>query len=187
MSGCGAFCRRPVRRRTSAGSRSRSSFRRHGPCTSHFMPPSTGPRGRHQWRICGERLGCCRSGRGRQRETWLAGSRRLLEGETLADRLNLDKEASVLTVLRATSPPHLALGFAELHAIRGLRAKLRFIARKLFPPRAYVAIDWPRAERGRLWMLFAYCQRLVWLIRNSGPGFRAWMKARREANIRRGE
>jgi Uncharacterised nucleotidyltransferase len=115
------------------------------------------------------------------------GLRLLPDGETLADRLNLDMEASVETVLRATSPPHLARGFAELHAIRGLRAKLRFVARKLFPPHAYVAIDWPRAERGRLWLLFAYCQRLIWLIRNSRPGFRAWMTARREAKIRRGE
>jgi hypothetical protein len=115
------------------------------------------------------------------------GLRLLPAGETLADRLNLDMEASVETVLRATSPPHLALGFAELHAIRGLRAKLRFIARKLFPPRAYLAIDWPRAKRGRLGLLFAYCQRLIWIVRNSGQGFRAWLKARREANVRRGE
>jgi hypothetical protein len=115
------------------------------------------------------------------------GLRLLPAGETVADRLNLDTEAPVETVLRSTSPPHLALGFAELHAIRGLRAKLHFIAHKLFPPRAYVEVDWPRAERGRLGLLLAYCQRLVWLIRNSGPGFRAWMKARREANMRRGE
>jgi Uncharacterised nucleotidyltransferase len=115
------------------------------------------------------------------------GLRLLPSGEGVAHRLNLDMEARVETLLRSTSPPHLALGFAELHAIRGLRAKLRFIARKLFPPRAYVAIDWPRAERGRLGLLLAYCERLVWLVRNSGPGFRAWMKARRDARMRRGE
>jgi hypothetical protein len=52
-----------------------------------------------------------------------AGLRLLPAGEHIADRLSLDRKASAQTVLRSKSPPPLALGFAELHAIRGGQGK----------------------------------------------------------------
>jgi hypothetical protein len=103
-------------------------------------------------------------------------------GEVIAERLNLDRRAPVRTVLAATTPPALALGFEELRLTPGLGAKVRFVACKLFPSRTYMRFLLPLARRGPLGLLMAYCWRLIWLAFRVGPGFRAWMQVRR--NVR---
>jgi Uncharacterised nucleotidyltransferase len=103
-------------------------------------------------------------------------------GEATAVRLNLERAASVETVLRSKTPPPLALRFAELHAIRGLGGRIRFIVRKLFPSRAYIRFAMPVARKGPLGLVIAYCWRLVRLSFRAGPGFRAWLRARREVD-----
>ena len=114
------------------------------------------------------------------------GLRLLPAGEAVANRLGLSREASVATVLRATSPPPLAPGFEDLRAIRGLRPKVRFIARKLFPSRSYMRAMVPAARRGPAGLALAYCRRLIWLARHAIPGWRAWRQARREAGSSNG-
>jgi putative nucleotidyltransferase-like protein len=110
------------------------------------------------------------------------GLRLLPAGEAVANRLELSSRASVQTILRAKSPPDLALGFEELRGIQGLRAKFRFVARKLFPSRSYMRAMVPLARKGPIGLAIAYCRRLAWLSRRAVPGFRAWRQSRREAD-----
>jgi hypothetical protein len=114
--------------------------------------------------------------------SFATGLRLLPTGEAVASRLNLPKDASVETVLRAKSPPPLALGFEELRGIQGVGAKTRFVARKLFPSRSYMRAMMPIARRGLIGLTMAYCRRLVWLSRHAVPGFRAWRQSQREAD-----
>jgi hypothetical protein len=110
------------------------------------------------------------------------GLRLLPAGEVVADRLRLSSEASVQTILRAKSPPPLALGFEELRGIQGFRARVRFIARKLFPSPSYMRAMVPIARKGFFGLVIAYCWRAIWLCRHSIPGFYAWRRSRREAD-----
>jgi putative nucleotidyltransferase-like protein len=112
------------------------------------------------------------------------GLRLLPTGELLAERLGLSARATVGTLLRSQSPPHLTLGFEKLYSVRGPGAKVRFIARKLFPPRANMRFMMPLAQRGWLGLATAYLVRLGWLARHFNRGFRVWMRARREAGGR---
>jgi hypothetical protein len=104
------------------------------------------------------------------------------EGEAVADRLDLAKRAPVQTVLRAKSPPPLALGLEELRSLRGLAAKARFVARKLLPSPSYMRVMTPTARRGPAWLFAAYCRRMAWMLRHAGPAVRAWKQSRREAS-----
>jgi hypothetical protein len=108
------------------------------------------------------------------------GLRLLPAGEPLAQRLGLSTRATVETLLRSQSPPHLTLGFEKLYSLGSPRAKAHFIARKLFPPRANMRFMMPLARRGWLGLATAYLMRLGWLLRHAGGGFRAWMRARRQ-------
>jgi hypothetical protein len=64
----------------------------------------------------------------------------------------------------------------------GVRAKVRFVARELFPSRSYMRAMMPVARKGLVGLLFAYCRRLVWLCANAASGFRAWRESLREAD-----
>ena len=110
------------------------------------------------------------------------GLRLLPAGKVVADRLGLSSAASAETILRATSGPPLALGFEELRGIQGLRKRVRFIVRKVFPSRSYMRAMTPTARRVPVGLVFAYFGRFAWLSRRAVPGFRAWRQARREAD-----
>jgi hypothetical protein len=112
------------------------------------------------------------------------GLRLMPKGELVAERLGLAATASIETLLRAQSPPHLTLGFEKLHSLQGPGAKARFVARKIFPPRANMRFMMPLARRGRMGLVAAYLVRLGWLARHARGGFRAWMRARREVSGR---
>jgi hypothetical protein len=101
-------------------------------------------------------------------------------GRLVAERLGLSARETVGTLLRSQSAPHLTLGFEKLYSLPGPWAKARFIARKLFPPRANMRFMMPLARRGRLGLATAYLVRLGWLVRHANRGFRVWMRARRE-------
>jgi len=110
------------------------------------------------------------------------GLRLLPAGELIADRLGLGREVSAQTVLRAKSPPPVALGFGDLHAIKGFGPKLRFVARKVFPSRSFMRAMMPIARRGPIGLVLAYSWRLAWLAYRAGPGVLAWRQSRREAD-----
>lgn len=98
-------------------------------------------------------------------------------GLELADRLQLGGPTSRSVILRAQSPPPTALGLESFFSEATAIGKLRFIRAKLFPPRVFMA-DWhPWARRQGYGMFLAYLYRLVWLIRWTPSGYRAWRSA----------
>jgi hypothetical protein len=113
---------------------------------------------------------------------FVTGLRLWPEGELVAQRVGLESKASVETLLRAQSPPHLTLGFEKLRTLEGRGAKARFVARKLIPPPANMRFMTPLARKGPLGLAAAYLVRLGWLVRHAGGGFRAWARARREVD-----
>jgi hypothetical protein len=107
-----------------------------------------------------------------------AGLTLLPRGKEVLDRLGLGADSSVEAALRATTPPPLALGLDWLVRAPGLRAKSRFVARKIVPPRAFMR-TWSRlARRGTGGLLLTYLWRPVWLLLRLGPAVRAWRAAR---------
>jgi hypothetical protein len=102
-------------------------------------------------------------------------------GEAVARRLGLPDERSTETVLRASTPPPMALGFDWLASTPGPRAKLGLVTRKIVPAPAFMRARSPLARRGRVGLAVAYVWRVLWLARHASPGFRAWRRARRAA------
>jgi hypothetical protein len=78
------------------------------------------------------------------------------------------------------SPPPLAMGFAALHELPGLRTKLGFLARNLIPTPAYMRFLFPLARRGWLGFVAAYLFRWLLLLRHALPSYRAWRRTYRE-------
>ncbi len=112
-------------------------------------------------------------------EGFAAGLALTAPGADLAARLGLPPAAAVRTRLLATSPPPLALGFAQLADTRGLGARATIVARKLVPPAEFIRRWDPRATAGRRALLAAYVRRPVWLLARAPAGLRAWQRARR--------
>jgi putative nucleotidyltransferase-like protein len=110
-----------------------------------------------------------------------AGLEREPSGSELARRLRLPSGRSTATLLRMRGAPPLAVGMDWLFGTPGWRRKALLVVRKIFPPASFLR-DWsPLARRGRLGLAAAYVWRLVWVMVNAGPAFRAWLRARREA------
>jgi hypothetical protein len=86
------------------------------------------------------------------------GLTRARGGEALADRLELPA-APPLRLLLDTDPIFRAIG--HLTRLRGGRAKLRYLARRLLPPPAYVREQHPRAAASAGGVALAY---LTWVI-----------------------
>jgi hypothetical protein len=107
-----------------------------------------------------------------------AGGLRLTEaGAAVAERLALPHERSVQEALLAGIPVAGALGWNDLARTAGIRARLRFVARKLVPTRRFMRAWSPLARRGPLGLAAAYVWRPIWLLRSAAPGFVAWRRA----------
>lgn len=116
-------------------------------------------------------------------EAYAAGLRLLPAGGQLAARLGLPDEPSTETILRAATPPPMALGFDWLAQTPGLRAKLLLVAGKIVPDPEFMRAWFPLARGGsRIGLALAYLWRPLWLLWHSGPGLRAWLAARRRAH-----
>jgi hypothetical protein len=110
-----------------------------------------------------------------------AGLRLLPAGVKLAERLELPHDTSAEVILRSGSAAPMALGFDWLSQTPGARAKLRLVAGKVTPDAEFMRA-WSRlARRGRLGLVAAYLWRPLWLLLHAGPGYRAWRKARKQA------
>jgi hypothetical protein len=114
-------------------------------------------------------------------DSFATGLRLVPEGMALAERLSLPATHSVKVALLASSPPPVALGFEQLRTARGGWARMRIIARKLFPPPGFVRHWWPPAARNSLMLMVGYLYRPVWLLRRAPGGLRAWREARLQA------
>jgi hypothetical protein len=112
---------------------------------------------------------------------FVAGLRMLPPGEELRGRLGLPRGTTVEVALRASTPPDLSLGLHRLAVAPGLRHKVAFGGRKLFPPAAWMRAWLPLARRGRLGLAAAYVWRPLWLLWRAPAAVRALRKARQES------
>jgi Uncharacterised nucleotidyltransferase len=114
-------------------------------------------------------------------EAFAAGVTLLPEGTDLVRRLRVREGASARTLLFSRSAPGTAVALEDLLATRGVRGKLLFVARKLFPSTSYMEYLDPEAAAGRWPLLRAHLRRITGLRDQLLPGLRAWLAARRES------
>ena len=110
-------------------------------------------------------------------QTFASGLRFIPEGRRLAERLPVFSAELIASATAPRSVARLALGFERLAATRGTRAKLRLVARELFPSAAFLRWWSPLARRGRLGLLAARLWRPLWLTRHALPSYLAWRRA----------
>ena len=110
-----------------------------------------------------------------------AGLSLLPTGQEIVDSLGIERDRSVEAVLSAETAPGLAFALEEMRTTRGAAAKVRFVARKVFPARTYMRLYWPRARRGTTGLALAHCQRIATKIGTVVPAIIAWQRARRES------
>jgi Uncharacterised nucleotidyltransferase len=101
-------------------------------------------------------------------------------GAGLADRLDLPIERPAAVALRARRPPALVLGIEHLASARGVRTRLRFLARKAVPSRSYMRRTSALARRGAFGLGLAYLWRPVWIILKLPGAILTWRRARRD-------
>jgi hypothetical protein len=99
-------------------------------------------------------------------------------GDELTDRLGLSAQsASRFVRLRTRTPPETAMGIEELVSTEGVGARLRLLALKLVPSRAFMREYDPLARRGHLGLICAYALRPLRLAVKLPRGATAWLKA----------
>ena len=114
-------------------------------------------------------------------DAYAAGLRLLPAGVALAEQLGLPDAPSTETILRAGTAPPMALGFDWLVQTPGIRARTRLVVGKTFPDAEFMRAWSPLARGGsRAGLAAAYVWRPCWLAWHSGPGFLAWLAARRK-------
>ena len=94
-----------------------------------------------------------------------------LDAPTLSDGLALD----------ISTPSAGAAGYYWFSRQDGLRARARFLLRKLFPPADFMRFKHPYARRGRGHLVLVYLYRPLWLARWAVPGLREWRRIRSRA------
>lgn len=109
-----------------------------------------------------------------------AGLGLLEPGRKLRDDLDVVTASTLESALRATTAPALTLGLDWLVRLPGMRPRLRFALRKLFPPAAFMRTWTPVARQGKLGLVAAYVWRPLWMLGRTGPAIRAWRRAKKE-------
>ncbi|HWC85561.1 MAG TPA: nucleotidyltransferase family protein [Solirubrobacteraceae bacterium] len=108
-----------------------------------------------------------------------AGLRLTAPGEALAAALGLPSPRSVGAVLRASSPPPVALGFEQLASARNARERAAIVWRKLLPPASFIRHWQPEGTETRRGLALAYLRRPLWILRHAPAALRSWRAARR--------
>jgi hypothetical protein len=103
----------------------------------------------------------------------------LPEGRDLGERLGLPARTTVEVALRVASAHPAALGIDWLAQTPGARAKVALVARRVFPPAAYMRAWRPLASRGRVGLVLTYLWRPLWLLRHAPAGFATWRRAKK--------
>jgi hypothetical protein len=116
---------------------------------------------------------------------FVTGLRLAAGGVEVTAQLGLTHTPTVETELRSAAElPHTALGFAWLASRESRGRRLRFLFRKVVPPRAVVrswaSLRSPVEPRGP-GLVLAYAWRVLWLAGQAPGGLLAWWRARRRA------
>lgn len=115
---------------------------------------------------------------------FLAGLSMRPAGRELGERLGFEGEPDETIRLRAAGPP-VAGGLERLSRTPGAGAKLRLVAREVFPTSEFMPLWSPLARRGRVGLALAYAYRPLWLLARLPAAAAALRRARREAELRR--
>ncbi len=107
-----------------------------------------------------------------------AGLRLLPAGTALAERIGAPEVTSVKTLLWASTPPPVALGFDQLASAHGAQ-RLVIVVQKFVPPPSFVRHWWPPAAKNKPMLAVGYLYRPIWLFQRAPAGYRAWRAARR--------
>lgn len=99
-------------------------------------------------------------------------------GTRIAAELGLADRLPPKLALKGGDPTPGAVALEVLASAPGARAKLGYAARKLVPTPRFVEFWFPRARRGRRWLVVGYLWRPLWLLWRTGPALRAWRRAR---------
>jgi hypothetical protein len=114
--------------------------------------------------------------------TFAAGLRLLPTGREVAAHLGLPTEVPTAAALRRHGgAPPLAAGMEWLTEEPSLARKAAVVARKIFPPPAFMRAWTPLARRGPLGLAVAYAWRPFWVLWRMVPAWWAWRRARLEA------
>lgn len=105
-------------------------------------------------------------------------------GKRLRTDLGLEEPAlNQALALDIATPSAGAAGFYWLSQQHGVRARARFVLRKLVPPADFMRYKHPSARRGRGQLVLVYLYRPFWLARWAIPGFLEWRRIRAKARI----
>ena len=115
----------------------------------------------------------------RAEAAFAAGLGLVPSGERLRVDLGLDEPAlSNGLALDIATPTAGAAGYYWFSRQSGLRARARFVLRKLVPPAAFMRFKHPYARRGRAHLFAVYLYRPFWLARWAVPGILEWRRIR---------
>jgi SAM-dependent methyltransferase len=109
------------------------------------------------------------------------GLSRVPEGRELVTTLGVQAGTSTALALRRRGAPPLSAGLDWMLTSPGTKGKIKLVARKLFPPVAFLRAWSPIARRGWLGLAAAYAWRPLWVLLRTGPALFAWAQARSEA------
>lgn len=120
---------------------------------------------------------------------FLAGLGLRASGTDLVERLGTGAALTLRTAVTVESPREavrsVALGIDWLVSRPGWRAKVAYVAEKVWPPKEWIAERY-KTSAGRFGVARARARRLAWLVTNVPSGARMWLRARRRAR-REGE
>jgi hypothetical protein len=114
---------------------------------------------------------------------FLAGLAMRPLGAKLINRLRLEGDVDVASVLRAGGIPPVAGGLERLRTTRTTRGRARLLARELVPTRSFMRTWSPLSTRGAGGLAIAYLYRPIWLLFKLPAALWAHARARREANV----
>ena len=98
-------------------------------------------------------------------EAFATGLRLVEPGVEIAQRLELPTtDAMQWAIANQHLRPRGAFHWQAFVEARGFRARLNVLRRSLFPTRAWVVWEYPRAERGGVWLLAGYGAHLVRVV-----------------------
>jgi hypothetical protein len=102
------------------------------------------------------------------------------EGAELLRELGVQDGWTLDLAVRAEGELPMIRGLSRLAETPGLLAKLRLLARELFPTPVFMREWSPLARRGGIaGLVAAYALRPLWMARHIGPALRAYRRARR--------
>ena len=113
-----------------------------------------------------------------------AGLDLVATGKQLRTELGLAEPVlSQALALDIATPSTGAAGFYWLSQQHGVRARARFVLRKLVPPADFMRFKHPSARRGRGHLLLVYLYRPFWLARWAIPGLLEWRRIRSNVKV----